>query len=296
MVHRRLNAKWIAVKALNVLIALFFVLPLWALIRASIQSEGALVEGYMSLLPTEFSLVAYEIILLGKRDVMEGEGGFYQLPSMIFEYRNAFKNSLIIASTTTVLNLVFGSMAAYAIARIPSRGTRAFMYTSLVSRMVPIIVLMVPLFVTLRRLSLLNSLAGVIITLTGFLLPYTIWILHSFFAGLPRELEDAARIDGCSRFGAFWRVILPLSAPGMAAAGAIVFILSWNEFIIPFIVVSRTENMPVTVILSSLVTNFHVYYSVLSAAILIGILPTALVALLLQRYIVRGLTSGGVKG
>jgi multiple sugar transport system permease protein len=296
MRQKQFTLRWAVVKILNVFVLLFFTLPLVAIVLGAIQTEKSLVQDHMSLIPTEFSIVAFEIILLGRRDVMLGEGGFYQLPRVVYEYRNAFMNSLIIAVSTTVLNLVFGSMAAYAIARLPFRWTKAFMYANLGSRMVPLIILLVPLFVTLRGLGLLNSRVGVILTLTGFLMPYTIWILHSFFAGFPRELEDAARIDGCTRFGAFRRVVLPLSAPAMAAAGAIVFILSWNEFLIPFIVVSRPEIMPIPVVLASLVGDFHVYYSVLSAAILIGLLPSALLAVLLQRYIVRGLTSGALKG
>jgi multiple sugar transport system permease protein len=157
-------------------------------------------------------------------------------------------------------------------------------------------VLMVPLFVTLRTLKLLNTLVGVIITLTGFLLPYTIWILQSFFASLPEELEDAARIDGCTRFGSFLRVVLPLSAPGMGAAGVIVFILSWNEFLIPFIVNTKAEVYPVPVLIATLVTDYHVYYSLVCACILMGLLPSVALALLLQRYVTRGLLAGALKG
>jgi multiple sugar transport system permease protein len=162
--------------------------------------------------------------------------------------------------------------------------------------MVPLMVLLIPLFVTLRTLRLLNSLTGIILTMTGFLLPYTIWILYSFFIALPQELEDAARIDGCTRFGSFLRVVLPLSAPGMAAAGVIVFILSWNEFLIPFIVTSKAEYFPVPVLISTLVSDYHVYYSLVSASILMGLLPSVVLALLLQRYVVRGLVAGALKG
>jgi multiple sugar transport system permease protein len=157
-------------------------------------------------------------------------------------------------------------------------------------------VLMIPLFITLRTLRLLNSLTGIIITLTGFLLPYTIWILYSFFVSLPQELEDAARIDGCTRFGSFLKVVLPLSAPGMAAAGVIVFILSWNEFLIPLIVASKYEVFTVPVLIASLVTDFHVYFSLVCASILMGLLPSVALALLLQRYVVSGLTAGALKG
>jgi multiple sugar transport system permease protein len=162
--------------------------------------------------------------------------------------------------------------------------------------MVPIVVLMVPLYVTLRRLELLNSLPGIVVAEVGLLVPYSIWILASYFAALPGELEDAARIDGCSRFGAFLRVVLPLSAPGLAASGVIMFILSWHELLIPLIVASRPEAMTVPVILASLVSDFYVFYTLMMAISLLGLLPTVILVMLLQRYVVRGLTSGALKG
>jgi len=277
------------------LVTLFLVAPLFALFLGAIQTEKSLVEDYMSLIPTRVTSQNFQVILFGREEILK-DTGFYHLPRIVFEFRHAFRNSLIIATTTTLLNLVIGSIAAYAIARLPLRWTKVFMYTNLASRMVPLMVLMVPLFVLLRRLKLLNSLTGVIITLTGFLLPYTIWILYSFFISLPEDLEDAARIDGCTRFGSFMRVVLPLSAPGMAAAGVIVFIISWNEFLIPFIVNTKYEVFPVPVLVASLVTDFHVYYSLVCACILLGLFPSVVLALLLQRYVTRGLLAGALKG
>jgi multiple sugar transport system permease protein len=285
----------IAISLANVLVTLFILGPVFLLFLGAIQTEKSLVEDYMRLIPTQVTLQNFEVILLGREDILH-DTGFYHLPRIIFEFKRVFLNSLIIATTTTVLNLLVGSMAAYAIARLRQRWTQGFMYTNLASRMVPLMVLMVPLFVTLRTLKLLNTLVGVIITLTGFLLPYTIWILQSFFASLPEELEDAARIDGCTRFGSFLRVVLPLSAPGMGAAGVIVFILSWNEFLIPFIVNTKAEVYPVPVLIATLVTDYHVYYSLVCACILMGLLPSVALALLLQRYVTRGLLAGALKG
>jgi multiple sugar transport system permease protein len=294
-VRRRLRLDTIAISLANVLVTLFILGPVFLLFLGAIQTEKSLVEDYMRLIPTQVTLQNFEVILLGREDILH-DTGFYHLPRIIFEFKRVFLNSLIIATTTTVLNLLVGSMAAYAIARLRQRWTQGFMYTNLASRMVPLMVLMVPLFVTLRTLKLLNTLVGVIITLTGFLLPYTIWILQSFFASLPEELEDAARIDGCTRFGSFLRVVLPLSAPGMGAAGVIVFILSWNEFLIPFIVNTKAEVYPVPVLIATLVTDYHVYYSLVCACILMGLLPSVALALLLQRYVTRGLLAGALKG
>lgn len=293
--RRRLRLEPILMSGANILVTLFLILPIFVLVLGAIQTEKSLVENYMSLIPTQVTFQNFLVILFAREDILH-DTGFYHLPNIVFQFKRTFLNSLIVALTTTILNLVIGSMAAYAIARIRRPWTQGFMYANLASRMVPLMVLMIPLFITLRTLKLLNSLTGIIITLTGFLLPYTIWILYSFFSALPQELEDAARIDGCTRFGTYLRVVLPLSAPGMAAAGVIVFILSWNEFLIPLIVASKYEVFTVPVLIASLVTDFHVYFSLVCACILMGLLPSVALALLLQRYVVRGLTAGALKG
>lgn len=291
---RRFSLYSLFIKALNILATLFFLTPLVLILLSALQTERSLVENYMTLVPT-LTTQNFMVLLTGNEDILPNTG-FYQLPQMVFRFKRAFINSVIVATTTTILNLSLGSLAAYAVARLRFRWAKTFMYVNLGSRLVPLIVLMVPLFVILRQLKLLNSLTGIILALTGFLLPYTIWILHAFFVSLPEELEDAARIDGCTRFGSFVRIVLPLSAPGIAAAGVIVFILSWNEFLIPLIVTSNPEVMPVTVVIASLIGDFHVYFSLAAAAVIVGLLPTVILALLLQRYIVQGLVSGALKG
>jgi len=293
--RRRLNLNHILMIVANLLVTGFFVTPILVLILGAIQTEKSLVGNYMTIIPTEITLENFQVLLLGRKDILV-DTGFYHVPPVVYKFAQTFRNSLIVAGTTTFLNLSLGAMAAYAIARLRQRWTQGFMYANLASRMVPIMVLMIPLFITLRRLGLLNSLAGIILTLTGFLLPYTIWILYSFFISLPHELEDAARIDGCTRLGTFVRVVLPLSAPGMAAAGVIIFIISWNEFLIPFIVTSKEEFYTVPVLIASLITDFHVYWSLVCACILMGLLPSVILALLLQRYVVSGLTAGALKG
>jgi len=157
-------------------------------------------------------------------------------------------------------------------------------------------VLMIPLYVLMRGLGLLNSLPGVIIAETGFLLPYAILILAPYFDAIPRDLEDAARIDGCSRFGAFWRIVLPLSTPGLAACGVIMFIISWHELLIPLILNARPDFMTLPVVIASLVGDVHVFFNLLMAICLLALAPSVILVLLLQRYVVQGLSVGAVKG
>ncbi|HWM78106.1 MAG TPA: carbohydrate ABC transporter permease, partial [Methylomirabilota bacterium] len=208
----------------------------------------------------------------------------------------AFLNSLIVGVAVTLIALALASLSAYTIARLRVRWTRTLLQMSAMSRMVPLIVLMVPLYVLFRTYGLLNSLTGVILAEVGFLIPYAIMILVPYFASFPGELEDAARIDGCTRFTAFVRMILPLSTPGLAACAVILFIISWHELLIPLIVVNRPEAMTVPVILAGLVSDYFVFFTLMMAICLLGLLPTLALVLLLQKYVVRGLVSGAVKG
>jgi multiple sugar transport system permease protein len=294
--RRRSPAARIVLSALNLLVILGIVGPLVAVVFGSVQSERALLSDVLNPLPKEVTLSNFQILLAGGP---QGDRVFEQasyFPANLKFFPLAFANSVVVATSVTALTLTLGALAAYAASRLPFRWTHAFMYANLTSRMVPIIVLMVPLYVTLRQLGLLNSLPGIILTEVGLLLPYAVWILTSYFAALPRELEDAARIDGCSRVGAFVRIVLPLSAPGLAACGVITFILSWHELLIPLVVSSRPESMTVPVILAGLVSDFYVFYTLMMAISLLGLLPTVQLVLLLQRYVVRGLTRGAHTG
>ena len=170
------------------------------------------------------------------------------------------------------------------------------MNLSVFARFVPVIVVMIPLYVTFRQLGLLNSVWGVVIALTGFLLPYGVVILAPYFAAVPRELEEAARMDGCSRFGAFLRVTLPLSTPALASYGAIVFIVAWNDLLIPLILNNRAEFMTLPVVIASLVSDLFVFHNLMMAICLIALAPSVILVLLLRRFVVEGLSAGAMKG
>jgi multiple sugar transport system permease protein len=170
------------------------------------------------------------------------------------------------------------------------------MIVNMVSRMVPIFVLMISLFMVLRQWGLLNTLTGIILTEAGFYLPFATIILASYFESLPRELEDAARVDGCDRVGALFRIVLPLSTPGLAACGTIIFIFSWHELFIPLIVSPKTETMTLPIVMASLVRSYSVPYSPVMAICVMALIPTFVLSLLLQKYVVQGLTAGALKG
>ncbi len=280
----------------NVVVIAFILLPLAAVVIGSIQSEKALQADTRRLMPLEFTLDNFTVIL----SKGEQKGRIFEqvtyLPDNIKSFYTAFANSTVVAISVTFLTLLFGSLSAYTIARQRFRWTIFLMQANIVARFVPAIVLMIPLYIVMRSLGQLNSLSGVIIAETGFLLPYAILILAPYFDSIPSELEDAARIDGCTRIGAFLRIVLPLSTPGLAACGVIMFIISWHELLIPLILNARPDFMTLPVVIASLVGDVHVFFNLMMAICLLALAPTVILVALLQKYVVQGLSVGAVKG
>jgi multiple sugar transport system permease protein len=292
------RSRRVALSLLNLLAILFLVAPLVPVALGSLHSEKSLQQDVRSLLvrPREFTAANYRLILSGGA----ARGPIFEqvsyLPKSVERFPAAFLNSLVVGLAVTAATLAIAALSAYAIARLGLRWTQALLRASVASRMVPLIVLMVPLYVMFRGYGLLNSLGGVIVAEVGFLLPYAVLILVPYFAAFPSELEDAARIDGCTRFAAFLRIVLPLSTPGLAACGVIVFVVSWHELLIPLIVVSRPEFMTLPVVLAGLVSDYFVFFTLMMAICLLGLAPTVGLVLVLRKYIVRGLVAGALKG
>jgi multiple sugar transport system permease protein len=280
----------------NLLAIAFFLLPLIAVAIGALQSEKSLQAATRSVLPPEWTLDNFRVILSGGTQ----KGAIFEqatyLPDNVKKIYHALFNSAVIAVSVTVLTLTFASLSAYTVTRLQLRWVRWLVNVNVLARFVPIIVLMIPLYVTFRQLGLLNSIWGVIIALTGFLLPYGILILAPYFATVPRELDEAARIDGCSRFSAFWRITLPLSTPALASYGAIVFIISWNDLLIPLILNNRAEFMTLPVVIASLVGDVHVFHNLMMAICLLALAPSVILVLVLRKFVVEGLAVGGVKG
>ena len=277
----------------NILSILFLLLPLVALLFGSVQTERDLAIDVQNPLPNRVTLINFIRIFQGTK--VEASVSSYTPPNMDFLGR-AFFNSTFVSLTVTLVILALGSFSAYSISRLKQRWTTAFLYISLATRLLPVMTLMVPLYITLRGFHMLNSLIGIIITEIGFLVPYAIWILTSFFASLPPELEDAARIDGCTRMQTFFRIILPLSTPGIASCGVIIFIMSWNELVIPLVVSTRPEVMTIPVLLAGLTGDRYLFYTLMMSICLIALTPTVILALFLRKYVVRGLMAGALKG
>jgi multiple sugar transport system permease protein len=208
------------------------------------------------------------------------------------EFVDALRTSAIVSTATMVLCLTLGALAAYPLARLNVPHRNLYLTVSVVARMVPAMILIIPMFLLLRSLRLLDTHLGLIVVYTAFLLPYVIWMLKNFFEQVPYALEAAARMDGCSRLGALVRVIIPVTAPGVVATAVFAFIGAWNEFLFGLILSTRVA-VPVTVKLSSLVsTTFHSDTSLVAAAGMLALLPPVLLVFVLNRFIVRGLVEG----
>ncbi len=282
--------------AANIAVIIFILLPVAAVVTGSIQSEKALQADTRRLLPLEVTLDNFMVILTKGQQKGRIFDQTTYLPDNIKHFYEAFANSAIVAVSVTFLTLLFGALSAYTIARQRYRWTLFLLQANIVARFVPAVVMMIPLYIVMRSLGQLNTLGGVIAAETGFLLPYAILILAPYFDTIPAELEEAARIDGCTRLGAFVHIVLPLATPALAACGVIMFIISWHELLIPLILNARPDFMTLPVIIASLVGDVHVFFNLMMAICLLALLPTVVLVLLLQKYIVEGLSAGAVKG
>lgn len=212
-------------------------------------------------------------------------------------FLRALLNSVIIAGITTAIALLLGSLAAYPLSRLRFRFRTTIMAGILAISFFPMVAIIAPLFVEFRDLGLLDSYAGVIIVDTVFVLPLTVWILAAFFRQLPRELEDAAKVDGATTLQAFRKIIVPLAAPGVFTAAILTFITTWNEYLFANTFLLDNHKWPVTVLIPNFVANqFTPDYAAQAAAALVVTVPIALLVLVFQRRIVSGLTAGALIG
>jgi multiple sugar transport system permease protein len=218
---------------------------------------------------------------------------FIERPFLIFAM-----NSLIIAVATTLVSLVFGTMAGYALARFryPGRMKYHVSFWILSTRMMPPIVTIIPLFLFFNYFSMLNTKTAVVVAYTAFNLPFATWMMKSYFQDLPVELEEAAIVDGDTRWGAFLHVALPLARPGLAATAIFILILSWNEFLLALILTQTEQSLTLPIGISGRVTQYTTYWGEISAAGFLASVPIMIFALIVQRHLVRGLSFGAVKG
>ncbi len=238
--------------------------------------ESATLENYLTFVrPT------------GTRAIVGSRAAEQTLPSVV--------NSLIASTGTAVLNLVLGTLAGYSFARLrfPARTTLLMLYLG--SRMVPGIALIVPLYLVIKTYNLLDSLLALMLTYLTFTLPFTVWLLKSYFQGIPRSLEDAALVDGCNWSRMVVHVLLPAAMPGLVAAAMFAFMTAWNDYLFAVIITSTIASKTVPVVVAGFATDVTTERTLMAAGGVVAVIPPLVLAFIFQRLIVQGLTSGAVK-
>jgi ABC-type glycerol-3-phosphate transport system permease component len=267
--------------------------PAW-LVRSSVSPDRELREVPPRLLPREPTLEHFRVILQlpGYRADVLRENIHFKF------YRRATGNSFLLATVTTLVSTALAAVFAYSITRfVGPRLRRWVLLALLVTRMLPLIAVLIPIYLMLLLAGLLDSLAGLTLVYCGLLLPFAIWILEGFFRGFPRDLEEAATIDGASPFAVFTRIVVPLSWNGIFAAGAFVFISTWSDFIVGFIMTSTERAYPLSVVVARSMSMWREPdWGILNAAGLFAALIPVLVAFLLRGLVMRGRLAGALKG
>lgn len=284
--QRGLN--WILFYAFVLMLVFAVLAPFVWMVISSISPQVELAKRPPHWIPEEPTLRRFRALILGP-----GQG--QSMPVATERFVNALVNSLLVSSSTTLVCIAAGSAAAYALVRLPVPGKQHFMVGMLGAQMLPIIVIIIPLYLLMQAAHLVDTRQGLILLYSGFMLPTVIWIMHSYFQTIPVELEEAAMIDGCSRAGTLLRIVMPLSGPGIVAVAAFTFLSSWNEFFIALIL-TASRAKTITVIVTEFATQFGIDYGLMTTGGVIGSIPPLILAFLLQRYIVQGLTAGAMKG
>jgi multiple sugar transport system permease protein len=285
---RRTNliAPWL-LWALLMIYMVYTLLPIGWLFLSTIQTQASLLTLPPHIIPTEVTLRNYADIF---RPAAFGEN------SGESTFLLALRNSVVVSLGTTLVSLLFGTLAAYAFARFNVPRKRALLLIVLGSQLIPAVSLIIPLFRIFRGAGLLDNLLALILAYSTFSLPFVVWIMAGYFQSVPLELEEAARIDGATRFQSFYRVSLPLAAPGLGATAIFTLLNAWDEFFFALIFTSTYAAKTLPVALAEFIGRHSVNWGMLVTGGFIASLPPILLSLLFYRYIVSGLSAGGLKG
>jgi multiple sugar transport system permease protein len=286
----RIPWRKIVVTVLAVVFGLYLVLPFYWIVAMSLSYEPDVYTVPPHWVPSPATLDNYVSFvdptgaqaLVGSRAVAETP--------------YALGNSMIVATATALLNLALGVFAAYSFSRLRFRGSGVLLVVYLITRMVPGIAIIIPFYLLMRELDLLDTYWALILSYTSFALPVTIWVLKDFFRAVPRELEDAARVDRCGWFRTMWSVVLPISAPGLVAAAVFSFMTAWNEFMFALFLTSSIASKTMPVIAANFATDLNTQFTVMAASGVLAVLPPLVLVLIFQRLIVAGMAAGSVKG
>ena len=256
----------------------FALFPLFWLLKVSVTPPDLLYSEGVPMWPSRATLDNYSFVLQHT------------------DFPKYFQNSVIVSGSTAIVVTLLASLAGYALSRFQFRGKPWIIVLMLLTQMFPLVMLVAPIFKMLSPLGLPNSLTGLVVVYVAFNVPFATFLMQSFFDGIPKDLEEAAMIDGATRFRAFRQIILPLTLPGIAATLGFVFTAAGSELLFALMLISGAASSTFPVGLLSFVSKFAVDFGQMMAAGVLALIPAALFFLLIQRYLVQGLTAGAVKG
>lgn len=275
------RAPW--ARRIGVALILFWSLaPLYWAINVSLQTDAQAASKPSNYLPPTPSLNNYIALLSGNSDLSQS-------------IRQSSINIVIECAAATLVTILLATLAAYAFARMTFKGRKILFYTVLATMAFPAYTTLIPIYQILTGLSLVNTYTGIILVYVSGFLPLATWILYNYMSSLPIALEEAGTIDGASRMQVLWHVVLPLARPGVISTAIITFLFAWGQFLFPLVLSSDLSTQPLTVVIASIQGRHIVPYTLLSAAGVIALAVPAVIALILNRYIVSGLLAGSVK-
>jgi ABC-type glycerol-3-phosphate transport system permease component len=271
------------------------------LVRRMVVGGGLLFFGLWTILPIYWiivtaikpNLLIYREPALFPSQVTADHFVFVLTKTPFLQY---VKNSVLVTLVTTVLAMVIGTLAAYAIVRLTFKGREVFARGAVVTYLVPGSLLFIPMFQVIYSIGLIDNIAGLMVTYLTFTVPFATWMMIGYFRNVPSELEDAALVDGCSRLQALARIMVPIALPALAVVALFAFTLSWNEFLYALVFIGSDSQKTLTVGLIGLVRGDTFPWGPMMAAALLGALPPTLVYIFSQRWVVSGLAAGSVKG
>jgi ABC-type glycerol-3-phosphate transport system permease component len=256
---------------------LFLLLPIVWLLLSSFRNSDSIQSG--RLLPTWSELTV--------RNYVEA--------FQISNFTTYMANSFMIAFSVMVLVVFIGSLGAYALSRFTLKGKRSFMMAALLPQFFPYVLVLIPFYVLMSNLGLVDSHFGVILTHTSITLPFALWMLTGYFNAIPRELDQAALIDGCSRLGVLFRIIYPVAIPGLVVAGFFAFVVSWGDYLFVSILTQSNTTQTLPIGLQTFMSSLEVRWGLITAGTVLAIVPTVVFFSIVQRRLVSGLTAGAVK-
>jgi len=259
-----------------IIIVIIFIFPLLWLFATSIKLPKDVFSIPPVWIPKNFTLETFKEVIFVKK--------FY-IPML---------NTIITSLVSTGVALIIGSIAAYGL--LKHKYTNILSIFILMFRMIPQVMIIIPLFIFFTNLNLIDSKIALIITFTMFQLPFIIWLMKGFFSDIPKELEESAKIDGCSPMGALIKIILPIAVPGLATAAILTLIVSWNEYMFSVVITRTMRSLTMPIAINQLVTFEKLIWTGIAAESVLFIIPILVIAIFIQKYIVRGITLGAVKG